>query len=382
MYRAVLTFPEESASEQLTLWGTLRHPELIISETTGVLYMNNENIAEKNYLLSPKGLLIQPTGRSREMIYDYDRRAVPPMRRLTQLKEHDRYIVCNSHVMVELELAELGYAGALTASVVDLDTGTAHTAVLTNPLSFGTIELPPSPLRGDVIFRAGEEASADFSISTDKRYVRARIDRFDDVRSLYVNVTLEQPLTDAFCSLDSFTNEPECFRMGHRILSMPASGSVVYGADKFAFSAADSFGCLEWERAVLPRGSECCWYFMQGAVDGAPVTLTFASHSDFQRPDINAVAAGGTLFDPGEVRVIRSRDDEDDSVRLRSENGRIDLEFTPAASTVIIPAALKFALGRGERVFGTWSGVIRPGNGKPAEIEKMAGFIEKRRYRW
>ena len=155
----------------------------------------NNNIAEKDFLLSPKRLLVQSAGLSQEMIYDYDRNAVPPLRRFARLKEHDRYIFGNSSVLVELELCESGYAGILTASVINLDTGFAKTTVLTTPLSFGKIELPESPLRGDVIFRAGGEASLDFSISTDKRYVRARIERFDDVRSLYVNITLEEPVS-------------------------------------------------------------------------------------------------------------------------------------------------------------------------------------------
>lgn len=340
------------------------------------------NIAEKNFLLSPKGLLIQPAGLSQGMIYDYDRNAVPPLRRFARLKEHDRYIFGNSSVLVELELCESGYAGILTASVVNLDSGFAKTTVLTSPLSFGKIELPESPLRGDVIFRAGEEASLDFSISTGKRYVRARIDRFDDVRSLYVNITLEESKADSCCSLSSFSSDPECFSLNCRRVCLPASGSVVYGADTFNFSPADSFGCLDWERAVLPKSPSCCWYFMQGSAEGVPLSLSFSSVSDEQRPDVNGVIYDGVLYDPGDVRLIIGSDSEDGSLRLRSVNSRVDVVFTPAASSFCEPKAARFSLGTSERIFGRWSGTVRLGNGKPVEVSEMAGFIEKRRYRW
>ncbi len=344
--------------------------------------MNNNEIAEKNYLLSPKGLLIQPSARSRMMIYDYDRNAVPLPRRLFKLKERDRYVFGNSRVLVELELAELGYAGTLSASVFDFETGFSHSAVLTTPFSFGKIELPASPIRGDVNFRAGEEASLDFSISTNKRYIRARIEHFNEVRSLYVNITLEQPQSEALCSLDSFQNEPECFRMGYKSVCLPASGSVVYGADTYTFSSSDSFGCQDWERSVLPLSSECGWYFMEGTVDDTPLALSFASHSDLQKPDINAVIYGGVLYDPGDVRVISSRDSDDESIRLRSENSRVDVVFTPIASTRLCPKTMRIRLGSGSRVFGVWNGTVRLGNGKPLEVSDMPGFIEKTAYRW
>ena len=340
------------------------------------------NIAEKDFLLSPKGLLIQPAGLSQEMIYDYDRNAVPAMRRFARLKEHDRYIFGNFSVLVELELCESGYAGILTASVINLETGSAKTTVLTTPLSFGKIELPESPLKGDVIFRAGEEASLDFSISTGKRYVRARIDRFDDVRSLYVNITLEQSASDSLCSLASFGSEPECFSLNCRRVCLPASGSVVYGADTFSFSPDDSFGCLDWERAVLPKSPSCCWYFTQGRVDGVPLALSFSSASDDQRPDINGVIYDGVLYDPGDVRLIIGSDSEDGSFRLRSVNSRVDIAFTPAASSFCEPKAARFSLGTSERIFGRWSGTVRLGNGKPLEVNGLPGFVEKRRYRW
>ncbi len=342
--------------------------------------MNNEP-REKSYLLSPKGLLIQ-SGRAREMAYEYDRLAVPAFRRFFRLKERDRYIFGNSQVRIEISLADYGYAGVVCASVVNLETKTEKTTVLTTPLSLGCLELQSSPDRGDVIFRAGNVASIDFSKSTGKRYIRGRIERFDDVRSLYINVILEEPESEQFCAAEGRSGEPECFRLTHRAMNMTASGTVVYGADTYTLSAADSLGCLDWERAVLSPKGESSWFSAQGVSDSIPFSFSFSGQKDLLRPDVNAVIYDGTVYNPGDIKVYQGRDKHEGELTLHGTNGRLELKFTPIIDREAIPEILRIPFAHSKLTYGTWNGKIKVGSSKSIDVRDVIGFAEMNSFRW
>lgn len=340
----------------------------------------NNNSSEKNYLLSPKGLLIQ-SGRSRQMIYEYDRLAIPPLRRLMRLKERDRYIFGNSKVQIMLSLADYGYIGMVTSAVFNLEERTKKTTVNIIPLSFGITDLPASPEWGDVILRSGGEGSLDFSKASGKRYIRGRIERFDDVRSLYVNMTAEEPETDAVCSVIGNSAEPESFRMTYKKMAMPVSGSVVYGADTFNLSAEDSFCTLDWERSVLSKGTSSRWLMGQGALEeGGTVAFSFSVCPSSKKLTDNAVFVNGELYDTGEVRL--SRNDNDGTFRLHSPANRIDLIFRPALSCKADAELMRFSLYESELTCGEWNGTIKLGSGKVVEVRNVIGFAEKNHFRW
>lgn len=341
--------------------------------------MNNE-LNEKNYLLSPKGLLVQ-TGRAKAMAYEYDRLAVPPFRRLLRLKEHDRYIFGNSRVQIELSLADYGYACAVCASVADMENRTEKTTVLTAPLSPGGLELQATPDWGDVIFRAGGDASIDFSKSTGRRYIRGRIERFDDVRSLYVNVVLDEPQSEQFCTAEGRAEDPECFRLCHKIMNMTASGTAVYGADTYTLSSADSIGCLDWERAVFPSGAKYSWYCAQGCFNDVPFSFSLSSQGELLEPCCNAVIYDGTVYDPGAVRVYQKHDNHEGELDVRSSNGRLELSFTPIVSRNATTELLRLPIAGSSLTYGLWNGRIKVGS-KVIILRDVMGFAEKGGFRW
>ena len=339
----------------------------------------NNNSVEKNFLLSPKGLLIQ-SGRTKQMVYEYDRLAIPPLRRLMRLKERDRYIFGNSKVQIIMSIADYGYIGMVTSAVFNLEERTKKITVNLIPLSLGQTDLPASPEWGDIVFRSGE-ASFDFSKASGKRYIRGRVERFDDVRSLYVNMTAEEPEADAVCSVIGNSAEPESFRMTYKKMAMPVSGSVVYGADTFNLSAEDSFCSLDWERSVLSKGVSCRWMMGQGAIEeGGTVGFSFSTCPSSKRPADNAVFINGELYDPGEVRITRN--DNDGTFRVHSPANRIDLIFTPLLSGRADAELMRFSLYESELTCGEWNGSIKLGSGKALEISHVIGFSEKNHFRW
>lgn len=344
-----------------------------------LLYIFMNNNSEKNFLLSPKGLLIQ-SGRTKQMVYEYDRLAIPPLRRLTRLKERDRYVFGNSRVQVIISLADYGYIGMVTTSVFNLEERTKKTTVNIIPLSFGITDLPASPEWGDVVLRSGE-ASLDFSKASGKRYIRGRVERFDDVRSLYVNMTAEETQSDAVCSVVGNSAEPETFRMTYKKMAMPASGTVVYGADTFNLSAENCFCTLDWERSVLSKGTSSRWMMGQGAIEeGGTVAFSFSACPSSKKLTDNAVFINGELYDPGDIKLTRN--DNDGTLRLHSPANRIDLVFTPLLSGRADAEFMRFSLYESELTCGEWNGTIKLGTGKAIEINHVIGFAEKNHFRW
>lgn len=341
----------------------------------------NNDQREKSYLLSHTGLLIQ-SGRAKEMAFEYDRRAVPSVRRFLRLKEHDRYLFGDDKVRVEIMLADYGYAGVVLASVVDFEKHTEKTTVLTTPLSLGSLELPATPEWGDVIFRSGA-ASIDFSRSTGKRYIRGRIERFDDVRSLYVNVVLEQRGWDEFCSAQGRIGEPECFRLEHKIMDMNASGTVVYGADTYNLLASDSFACLDWQRAVLAPKGESCWFSAQGlSSDQTPFAFSFSGQRDMLCPDVNTVIYDGTAYNPGDIKIYQGKEKNEGKTILRSTNGRLELTFTPVTARRAQPGFWKLGFAHSELTYGRWNGRIKVGSNKQIDVKNVLGIAENQSFRW
>jgi len=342
---------------------------------------NNSEQKAKSYLLTQTGLLMQ-SGRAKEMLYEYDRLAVPPVRRFLRLKERDRYIFGNSQVQIELSLADYGYAGVVCASVVNLETGSEKTTVLTTPLTLGSLELKASPNWGDVIFRAKGEASFDFGKSTGKRHIRGRVERFDDVRSLYVNIVLEEPQSEQFCCAEGQIAQPECFCLSHKIMNMTASGTVVYGADTYSLQAEDSFACLDWERAVMPKYGESSWCCAQGMSDGVPAAFSFSGQKDLLRPNVNAVFYDGEVYDPGEIKIYPGQDKHEGELTLKSVSGKLELTFKPLVTRYAEPKLLWIPFAHSELTYGVWNGRIKLGRNKSVEIKDMTGFAENASFRW
>lgn len=102
-------------------------------------------ITARGALLDGKGSLREP-GWARTLILDYDRAAIKA--RKNRIKEWDYYCVLAGDYAVAFTIADNGYMGLLSASVLDIAAGTDATDSIMTAFPMGRYNLPSDSAAG------------------------------------------------------------------------------------------------------------------------------------------------------------------------------------------------------------------------------------------
>lgn len=276
-------------------------------------------------LLPDSRLIPMKCGWAAKQMLTYNRDALNPPQTLTRLRERDCFVFGNERVMVSIAILDYGYCGAVCVSLVDCPEARERSQTKLIPFSMGSIILPVSSSTGDVVFRS-EDVSLDFLRAPDKWYIRLYFDRFDDVRSLYVNVCVEDVGGDsAFCSMPA-GKRGNRFLLRHGLYGMPASGKVVLGADVYELDAADTMGWLERERADGGRVEEHSRISLCGLCGDTTFGLCAAEKGVFTAE--NTLIVNGRASRLDDLSIQR----EDGVWYLSTPDGRIQLYMPVIAS--------------------------------------------------
>jgi hypothetical protein len=227
-----------------------------------------EEITTRTDILDDNGHVVRP-GWARDDLFNYDRSKikVSPLR----IKEWDFWEVFNSDYRIVLNIFDIGYAGVAQFTFTDFRTKKSVNAMMLKLFTKGSVGNPKSwrydrPLRfvrgkswmeftrdGDNVILAAE-----FPDAMKKQGIRGRISLFVD------------PKTDAIVNLIPF-QDPSHFVYAEKINCMPATGSFQIGTQTYEFSPANnSWGVLDWTRAVFPYKNHWKWCSASGKVDGVP----------------------------------------------------------------------------------------------------------------
>ena len=330
-----------------------------------------KEITEGGELLDGKGLVRQK-GWSKRALLDYSREDVPAWRRLFRLKEWDTCVVGDDSVRLMITIADGGYAGVVSATVVDLERGTEHTCNRLIPFTFGSMELPRSLDGGDIMFRA-KGVSLDISRSPGRRYVRFRMEDFDDVRPLYVNISMEQQQGDDLYTSVGYPEMVGGFCITCRRQAMPAEGTVVYGADRYELSQGESFADIYWGRGVLPRRSARVWMMASGLVDGRRVSICTGEDAGFVCVDgtgsrIETVSVQGlsNMREKGDIALPIGFRGADHSMELSLEGTQCHRDNRQLFSLIGIERRL---------VFGVCSGKVRLEDGSMLQVSGLNAVL-------
>ncbi|MEG1520241.1 MAG: DUF2804 family protein, partial [Clostridia bacterium] len=122
--------------------------------------MNNE-IKERQKLLNENGDIANP-GYAKTMLYDYDKTAVKASK--WRLKEWDYYYIGNDSHALCLTVSDMGYIGAISATVINFKAPSQVTKSAVKPFVFGKFNMPETSVLGDVRAVVGK---TDFTITND-----------------------------------------------------------------------------------------------------------------------------------------------------------------------------------------------------------------------
>lgn len=334
-------------------------------------------------LLDGRGNLRRP-GYSRTMVQEYRRQDVKasPLRR----KEWDYYLVNNGRVALALTVADNGYMGMDSVSLLELEEGWEITRSPMQVMTLGRKGLPEHSGAGDV-HASGRGYGIHFLHRGESRVLVAHMDKFGPQGTLTARVELTGEPPESMVIATPF-GQDGCFYYNQKINCLRAKGYVTYGGRTWTFSPEDSFGVLDWGRGVWTRDNTWYWSSASGL---APDGETFGWNLGYGFGDTSA-ATENMLFYAGRAHKLgrvdfgipgdgEGRPRYMEPWRFTSDDGRFQMEFAPVLDRAA-RTDLKVLSTSQHQVFGRFTGRAVLDGGQTVEVRDFPGFAEKVRNRW
>ena len=334
-------------------------------------------------LLESDGSLTEP-GWARSLLWDYRRAAVKasPLR----IKEWDYYCVSNGRIALALTVADNGYMGLGSASLLSL-AGDQPWEITKSPMTvlpLGRTGLPESSARG-VTSLTGRGFRLLFRAEKDQRLLAFHMENFRGGETLRGEIRLTEAPKDSIVIATPF-EKPRHFYYNQKINCLRAEGSVSLGDETWRFDPTDAFAVLDWGRGVWTYHNTWYWSSASGALDGVPFGFNLGyGFGDVSAASENMLFYGGRAFklDKVEFYIPQTPDGRDDFLKpwtVADNEGRLNLTFTPALDRASLTSALVIESDQ-HQVFGYFDGDVRFGD-TPLHLSHLLGFAEKVRNKW
>ena len=334
-------------------------------------------IVNTGALLNANGTIREP-GWSRNMLLRYARSAV--RKSAWHIKEWDYYIVGDERFGVALTVADNGYMGLVSASVLDFSRAWEKTGTVMEALTLGKYRMPDSSVAGDVDVRVKNCAMQFFNHGNERRLL-CTYEGFFEGRTLTVDLLLHAPETESIVIAMPFRKRGH-FYYNQKINCMPASGMVRLGDFQIAFSPDEAFGTLDWGRGVWTYDNTWYWGSANGVVDGKP----FGFNIGYGFGDTSAATENAILYDHKlhKLEHVAFHIPEDGYMKpwtFTSSDGRFELDFAPILDRAAHTSALIIETDQ-HQVFGRFTGRVQLDDGTQLMIKDLLGFAEKVRNRY
>ncbi|AEC01443.1 DUF2804 domain-containing protein [Parasphaerochaeta coccoides] len=335
----------------------------------------NEIIAAQE-LLDEKGHLVNP-GWSRSLFARYDQSKIKASR--LRIKDWDYYYVGDGRNVLALTIADLGYIGLVTVTVINLEEKTEHNVTAMPLLPLGRLGVPVGDLSGDVRYR-DKKLDVSFIDKGEIRTLLCHVPAFKDGQSLDAEITLHQPPMDTMVIATPWKENPKAFYYNQKVNCMVAEGIVTIGKEKIAFDPSTAFSTLDRGRGVWTYDNTWYWGSGNGIVDGSPFGLNIGyGFGDTSRASENIIffkneghKLGRLTFGIPQESYCR----EELPWSFVSEDGRLDMQMKPVYDR---RALIKIGpiLNDGHQVFGVFSGHVLLDDGTKLRFKDIHGFAEK-----
>ena len=331
-------------------------------------------------LLDASGNLAEP-GYAKKLLPVYRRRDVKASR--LRLKEWDYYLVSNGRFALALTIADNGYMGMDSVSLLDLDEGWEITVSPMSVLPLGRTGLPETSAAG-VTRHSGKGRSLCFeALGQGRRRLSARMDKFGPEGPLTAEITLSGEPEESMVIATPFPRDKH-FYYNQKINCMRASGTVRYGGRDYVFDPADSFAVLDWGRGVWTYHNTWYWGSASGQVEGVPFGWNIGyGFGDTAAATENMLFYGGKAHKLSAVTFHIPGGEKDflSPWRFTSDDGRFEMDFRPQLDRA---SCTDFKLLKSDQhqVFGRFSGRAVLDDGRVIRVEDFPGFAEKVENKW
>ncbi len=341
-------------------------------------------ITSSHPLLDAKGNIAEP-GFARSLLPVYRRADVKASS--LRLKEWDYYCVSNGKIALCLTIADNGYMGLDSVSLLNLEEGWEITTSPMQILTRGKKNLPETSKAG-VSAAAGKGYYLQFSVENGRRVLLAQMRKFGPEGSLYAKVTLTDEPAESMVIATPFRKDGH-FYYNQKINCMRAEGFVTYGYHNttYEFQPEDSFAVLDWGRGVWTYDNTWYWGSASGLQDGVPFGFNIGyGFGDTSAASENMLFYNGKAHKLSDVRFHIPGDGtaEIDYLapwKFTSDDGRFEMDFVPTLDRKS-KTDFKVLMSDQHQVFGRFTGTAVLDDGTRLEIRDLAGFAEKVRNKW
>lgn len=328
-------------------------------------------------LLNEKGHLEQ-AGYSTGMVRKYDRTQIKASK--MRIKEWDYYLIYNSKFAIALTVADNGYMGMLSASVIDFENKQEKTSSIIELLTMGRYKMPQTSKKGDVVVK-NNQGYFSFVHEKEKRRLLVEYPKFDGERSLKVDLVLDDEPQENMVIATPFKDKPKAFYYNQKIVGFSACGKVQYGDQEIIFDKNDTQAILDWGRGVWTYKNTWYWSSMAGFKDGHKIGFNLGyGFGDSSSASENMVFYDGYATKLNDVffEIPKDKKGNNDYLqpwKITSSDGAIELSFSPILNRHSDINLLVLRSNQNQ-VFGKFSGNIKLKDGQVLEIREMLGFAE------
>ena len=305
----------------------------------------------------------------------YSLKFLQPLR----VKRWDYYAIFTPNYFFSFTVSDIGYMGMMFAYVLDFKTATFQEESIIAPFAKG-VDLPRNSQEGISHFDNGK-VSLRFSVEDGARHLQVNWPQFGET-SLSADIRLDCPPDHESMTI-TIPIEKQRFYYNRKINCMPASGWVRYGETEHTLTPDTCLGQLDWGRGVWAYSSFWLWASSSGTLpDGRTLGLNMGyGFGDTTAASENAFILDGKVHKLGTLKFEYDAEHFMKPWRMKDDNGRLDLVFTPFYERVA-KTDLKVLNSEVHQMFGRYRGTLVTDDGDSFVIEDLVGFAEEHHAKW
>ena len=348
--------------------------------------MVQKEITTRQPLLNEKGDIANP-GYAKTLIWDYNRENIT--KRATRIKEWDYYYIGNDDSAICLTIADLGYVGALSASVLDFNEPSQITKSSVCLFPIGKMKMPRTSVVGDAVWKNKDGVEMSFLNDGQTRHLFGKYPKFgNNGEELTFDIVLTDAPKESMVIATPFAKKKH-FYYNQKINCIKAKGVYTLGDKEYKLDEkTKSLATLDWGRGVWTYDNTWYWGSLQailedGSTFGFNIGYGFGNNDQATE---NMVFYKGISHKLDEVTFNIPKNDDGSFNYLgdwtfTSNDDRFYMEMKPIIDRYA-PFDLKIMAMIPHQVFGHFTGYVKLDDGTKIEVSNLLGFAEHVHNKW
>jgi hypothetical protein len=329
-------------------------------------------ITEAHNLLDGRNNIIEP-GYCRKLLPVYNKKTDFSSRFHT--KEWDYYYIGNQHFALALTIADNGYMGLDSVSLLDFDNPSYITKSVMQFMTLGKKNFPATSEKGDVQ-SAGPNCALTFENDGKIRHLAGFMNKFKGEAPITFDLTLTDFPEESMVICTPF-DKPGHFYYNQKINCMKAKGTVNLAGNEYVFTEEESLATLDWGRGIWTYSNTWYWSSLSCYINGYRFGFNLGyGFGNTSAASENILFYDGKAHKLDDVTFHLPENGYMDPWTFTSSDGRFEMEFRPVLDRAA-KLDFKVLVSDQHQVFGHMSGTAVLNDGTKIEVKDMMCFAEK-----